>query len=271
VQWRARDALERLVERLWYGRRGLLFALLFLPLWPLSLVARLASRRRRRRPGPKGPLPTIGVGNLVAGGSGKTQVVLALGRRPLADGARAALVTRGYGGALVAAESPFGNGHLLPLGPLRDPPAAIARDDLVWLHGEGGAPAGLRVGVHSRSRPAGLVSAFDLRGAPTGARGVAVAAFCGIARPARFFASLEEAGVRLLARWGRGDHRVFTASELLRGARTAQALGASALVCTEKDAVRLPAVALPLPVFALRVELEILSGEAAIDALLAMG
>jgi tetraacyldisaccharide 4'-kinase len=339
MRLRWRDALERALERLWYGPRGWLYALLFLPLGLLSLAVRAASHRRRGRRGERGPLPVIGVGNLVVGGSGKTQVVLELARRASLRGLRPAVLTRGYGGRLdrsvqvqadstsdqvgdeacllarrlpgaiviagpdrlesallakrlsahlailddglqqrrldvdrkvwlLARESPLGNGHMLPLGPLRDPVGTIEPQDLIWIHGEGPPGENLRPVVRSRSRALGLVPAFDLAGPLTSADGLAVAAFCGIARPERFLASLRQAGAKVLAHWARGDHRVFSPAELLRAARLAQASGASALVCTEKDAVRLPPVTLPLPVWALRVEVEISSGAELIDPLL---
>jgi tetraacyldisaccharide 4'-kinase len=338
MRWHWRDALERCVERLWYGPKGWLFGLLVIPLGMLTPLFRYASHRRRRAHAAPAPLPLIGIGNLVAGGSGKTQVVLELGLRAIGRGLRPALLTRGYGvhlsspvrvtadspgtlggdeacllakrindafviagpdrlesarlarqlGATLAilddglqqrrvavdrkvwvfpAETPFGNGHLLPLGPLRDPPEALSPHDLVWLHGDGAPPSGMRIDVASRSRPVGLVPAFDLRGPCAPSQGMAVAAFSGIARPQRFLASLRELGLEVRRHWARSDHRVFGAAELQRAAEIARAEGAAALVCTEKDAVRLPPIPLPIPVFALRAELHILSGEEAIDSL----
>src|SRR5262249_39964495 len=138
----------------------------------------------------------------------------------------------------------------------------------VWLHGDAqGAPVP-NAAVTSRARPVGLVSAQDPSVPIAASPGAAVAAFCGIARPERFLATLREAGVQVVASWSRADDRVFSAAELLEAARVAQVRGATALVCTEKDAVRLPRVALPLPVWALRVELEMLSGSDLIDKLL---
>jgi tetraacyldisaccharide 4'-kinase len=170
---------------------------------------------------------------------------------------------------VVSAESPFGNGGLLPLGPLRDPPEVIAPEDVVWVHGRGTVPPTLRADVVSRSKPVGFASAFDLADLRPAVPGMRVAAFCGIARPERFLDSLRELGVEVVRAWPRGDHRVFTAGELTRAAGLAQSAGASALVCTEKDAVRLPAIAVGIPVLALRIELEIDRGTACIDALLA--
>ncbi len=338
MRWRLRDALERFLERLWYGEKTLTFVLLFIPFGLASLAWRFGASQRRRARAVKGPIPTIGVGNLVVGGSGKTQVVLELARRGTERGLRMALIGRGHGGTLTAstvvddksssalvgdeacllarrspgalvvagtdrsesaelaaragarlavlddglqqrrlevdrriwifpAARPFGNGHLLPLGPLRDSLSAIAPQDLIWVHGEGTAQPSLRVDVRSHSRTVGLVSAHDLGDAPRAAHGMRVAAFCGIARPERFLTSLREAGAIVSNFWARADHRVFTSAELLHAAKVAEAAGAAALVCTEKDAVRLPVIALSLPVFALRIELTVSSGGELVDQL----
>ena len=65
-------------------------------------------------------------------------------------------------------------------------------------------------------------------------------AFAGIGRPAKFFATLQEAGVVVAAGQGFPDHHRFRPAELERLHRRAEALGAT-LVTTPKDAVRLPA------------------------------
>lgn len=80
-------------------RRGPLACLL----WPLSLVYRalVALRRRLYRSGrfksERLPVPVIVVGNVVAGGAGKTPVLLALLEHLAARGLRAGVISRGYG------------------------------------------------------------------------------------------------------------------------------------------------------------------------------
>jgi len=159
--------------------------------------------------------------------------------------------------------------RLLPLGPLREPQGTLGPGDLIWLHGEGEG-AGVQPAVRSRSRPVGAVPAGDLAAPLQDLAGQPIAAFSGIARAHRFRESLTAAGAEVTLEWLLSDHRVFAAEELQQAAREAQAAGAKALVCTEKDAVRLPiGLQLPLPLLALRVELEIFAGEDRLAALLA--
>jgi tetraacyldisaccharide 4'-kinase len=171
---------------------------------------------------------------------------------------------------VLGAESPLGNGHLLPLGPLRDPPSRLRDEDAIWLHGEGPGLPGLPARFRSRSVPLGSVPVEDLNASPRSLQGRRLGAFAGIARPERFLKSLESAGASIVIRWVCGDHRVFREKELRKAAETAERLGAEALVCTEKDAVRLPPGLgpLPLPLLALRVSLQLDHGEPEVPGLL---
>jgi tetraacyldisaccharide 4'-kinase len=88
------------------------------------------------------------------------------------------------------------------------------------------------------------------------------AAFCGIARPEQFFAGLEAAGVQLAARTAFPDHHRYTARDLERLLAEARAAGATALLTTEKDCVRMGGLSsafpasLPLKTVRLRMEIE---------------
>jgi tetraacyldisaccharide 4'-kinase len=75
----------------------------------------------------------------------------------------------------------------------------------------------------------------------------AVAAFCGIARPHQFFAGLESAGLRLASRVSFRDHHRYTAADIHRLLSAAQKAGATALITTEKDHVRLGSLASAFP------------------------
>lgn len=94
-------ALVRRVQSLWRGQPGLAHKLLSVALVPAAILFCVAVSVRnwwhdRRRPHP--PLiPVVSVGNLTVGGTGKTPVARWLCDWFAGAGARAALVTRGYG------------------------------------------------------------------------------------------------------------------------------------------------------------------------------
>ena len=89
-----------------------------------------------------------------------------------------------------------------------------------------------------------------------------VAAFCGIARPEQFFQGLEAEGLQLAVRTAYPDHHRYTAADLERLLAAARAAGATALLTTQKDEVRMGGLAaafsgsLPLRVVRLRTEIE---------------
>jgi len=66
-----------------------------------------------------------------------------------------------------------------------------------------------------------------------------VVAFCGIARPDQFFSGLESQGLRLAARVVFPDHHSYTIGDIQRLIAMEECSGASALITTEKDKVRL--------------------------------
>lgn len=88
-----------MIERIWSGRSPL-----WLLLWPLSLLYGAItalirfSYRRGWRKSWRAPLPVVVVGNLTAGGNGKTPVVIWLVEALQQRGLRVGVVSRGYGG-----------------------------------------------------------------------------------------------------------------------------------------------------------------------------
>ena len=238
----------------------------------------------------------ICVGNLTAGGSGKTPVALAIGARLTARYEQVFFLTRGYGGTergpaqvesgssavqmgdealllaphaptivarnraegtayavaqgaeiivmddghqnftlakdlsivVVDGETGFGNGLMIPAGPLRESVAqGLARADAVVIMGDGDPGLGDYKGPVLRAKLAADGQEF---------RGRRVFAFAGIGRPEKFVSSLKEAGAIVTGTQFFADHHPYRDGEI--AALKAQA-GDAELVTTEKDLVRL--------------------------------
>lgn len=82
----------------WYGDRNGFYERVLAP--AAALYAAGARLREMITRSHRAPLPVVCVGNLTAGGAGKTPTVIALAERLIANGAAVHIVTRGYGGAL---------------------------------------------------------------------------------------------------------------------------------------------------------------------------
>jgi tetraacyldisaccharide 4'-kinase len=130
----------------------------------------------------------------------------------------------------------FGNGRVLPAGPLREPVATAA--------------ARCRAAVLIGSDATGALSCLPpflpvlrarlVQDAAIGAlAGQTVLAFAGIAIPDKFFEPLRRAGAVVAAARSFPDHHPYSARDLNALHRQAEALKAR-LVTTPKDAVRLP-------------------------------
>jgi tetraacyldisaccharide 4'-kinase len=280
---------------------------------PAAWLWATAGRLRMRTTPARAPVPVICVGNLTAGGAGKTPTALALlhllARRA---GGRAGVhaLTRGYGGSLVGparvdpahhtaaevgdealllaraaptwiardraagalaaaaagarvvvmddgfqnpalakdlslivvdGETGFGNGRVIPAGPLREPiEGGLARADAVIVIGEDRAQVAACVRKRHPELP---IVAARIAPAADGADAVRdrrVLAFAGIGRPAKFFATLRACGAHVVAEHAYGDHHRFTPGEIATLEIEARRLEAR-LVTTEKDHVRLDA------------------------------
>jgi len=130
----------------------------------------------------------------------------------------------------------FGNGRVLPAGPLREPlKVGLKRGNVVVSVGGAKAQATLPdLGLprlQAALKP--LQMGMDWRGAR-------VLAFAGIGRPEKFFSSLAAQGAEIVAQHSFADHAPYSTAVLQRLAKEAASLGAQ-LVTTEKDAARLPA------------------------------
>ena len=287
------------IDRIWYGGEPApMWMRILVPVYRmLRAVVRLSWRSGLRKP-TRLPVPVIVVGNITAGGTGKTPLVLALIEALRERGWKPGVVSRGYGGSAIAStllddnpdpaivgdepslirhrsgvpvaigrnraqaarllldvgvdviladdglQNPslardieicvidgqrrFGNGELLPAGPLRDPIGRLRDFDFIVCNG--GAPQsneflmGLNGDKAQRFdgiEESQLLSAFS---------GSTVHAVAAIGNPQRFFDSLRQHGIELIEH-AFTDHQALTAKDLDFGDELP-------ILMTEKDAIK---------------------------------
>jgi tetraacyldisaccharide 4'-kinase len=174
---------------------------------------------------------------------------------------------------LARAHRPWGNGRLLPAGPLREPLSALARADLIVATGaEHPADADAVAGAVARYAPGVPVACAAHEGimpVDTDLRGRRLLAFAGIAAPERFRRTLQTLGVEVVGLRSFPDHHWYRARDMSSLDAAARAAGAEGLVTTEKDAVRLDRLAPALPLHVVPVRFQLLTGEAVWRSLLA--
>lgn len=174
---------------------------------------------------------------------------------------------------LVDRTNPFDNGFVLPRGLLRESAKHLSRATFVFITkstGDGAPELHRQVRelnaraeiAECRHTPRHFQEVFAGERKPLDfARGLKVAALSGIAAPRGFEESLERLGAELVYRKRFADHHRYTQQELLDMINTSRDRGAAAIVTTEKDAVRFPFLERrDLPLYFLRVEIELLSG-----------
>jgi tetraacyldisaccharide 4'-kinase len=175
---------------------------------------------------------------------------------------------------MTRARQPWGNGRLLPGGPLREPLTALARAHLIVVAGARGeadlAEVRSAATVHApgvpvlaaRYAPVECWEADRMRARPLRALvGARLLAFAGIAAPDAFEATLANLELTTVALVPFADHHWYTPEDLERLHERAVALGADGLVTTEKDWVRLRQLPLPKrPLFVISVRLELMTG-----------
>lgn len=156
------------------------------------------------------------------------------------DGLQHLALARDVEVAVIDGKRGFGNGLLLPAGPLREPTTRLASVDAVVVNG-GNAHAGLPAFdmALAGERFLSLAGNADRKDAasPRQWRGVTAHAIAGIGDPERFFRHLESLGLRI-ERHPFPDHHRFTPADLAFA-------GDDIVLMTEKDAVKCAAFAQP--------------------------
>lgn len=286
-------------------------------------------------------LPVVSIGNLVAGGSGKTPFTLFLAEKLLCRGKKVAILSRGYKSkaekrgenicfsrgekksfeevgdepillakrllktliivgkkreksALLAKEKgsnllllddgfqyrkikkdveivilnafdPFASGKFLPRGFLRDSPAELKRADLIVVNHITNKKCFADItNLISKYTTAPIVG---MRPQILGVKNLLgeivkvtpkdrVAAFCALGAPHIFFSTVKDLGVDLVFSKKFVDHASFSISSIFEFAKKSKSLGASYIICSEKDSVKIPkSVPFPLSIYFLEIAL----------------
>lgn len=171
----------------------------------------------------------------------------------LDDGFQHRRLARDLDIVLIDATNPFGHGHMLPRGLLREPLSSLRRAGLIVItrSDEVSEPALTEIRRVAERASGGkpmilaeqrIDGFLDVKG-----RGVAEAdtasmqavIFAGIGNFASFRRCVERMGIRVLAAYEFPDHHYYTAEEIDGLADTAATVEANVLLTTEKDAVKL--------------------------------
>jgi tetraacyldisaccharide 4'-kinase len=174
---------------------------------------------------------------------------------------------------LIDRQAPFGNEHLLPRGTLREPPRNIRRASYILItkcNGESNDALIQRIRRFNRTaeiiecahRPLYLQHVSrDERLPLDHLQDLYIASLCGIAAPESFESGLRRLGAKIELSRHFADHHRYTEKELQTFLQRCVKRDVQAIITTEKDAVRLPKIdPLPVSIYYLRVEIEILTG-----------
>lgn len=298
------------------------------------------------------PVPVISVGNITAGGTGKTPLVEKVCRILAAEGRRVCVLTRGYGRqnaadrvlvsdatavlaqapqsgdeplllaenllgvaavvcdadraaagrwaiekldsnvfvlddgfqhlqlardldlVVIDATNPWGGGHLLPHGTLRELPRGLARADcaIITRTEQIDDSSALKSEIHKQmgDRPV-LASQMTTNGVrqisgtvlnPSTSMPQPVGAFCAIGNPHSFINQLRQENLQLTNTQIFPDHYSYKQADISELSRKAKADGAASLITTAKDAVKLRTLQFGVPCYILEIEIAIDNEEA---------
>ncbi|MFL6531406.1 MAG: tetraacyldisaccharide 4'-kinase [Chthoniobacterales bacterium] len=174
---------------------------------------------------------------------------------------------------LIDRQAPFGNEYLLPRGTLREPPRNLRRASYIFITkstGESNEELIKRIRRYNRTaeiiecahKPLYLQNVATAEQVPLEKlRGAYVGAISGIAQPDSFENGLRDLGAKIEVAKRYADHHRYSDPELQNFINRCIRRDLEMIITTEKDAVRFPRLTNPeVPIYFLRVEIEILSG-----------
>ena len=176
---------------------------------------------------------------------------------------------------LVDRQAPFGNEFLLPRGTLRERPRNLRRASYIFITKNTGEPnfeLMRRIRRYNRTaeviecahKPLYLQNVFTGEQLPLEAlRDAFIGSLCAIAAPESFAGALTKLGAHVDLAKSYIDHHYYTEAELISFINRCIRRDLAMIVTTEKDSVRMPRLPdadLKVPIYFLRVEIEILSG-----------
>ena len=188
---------------------------------------------------------------------------------------------------LIDRQAPFGNEFLLPRGTLREPPSNLRRANLILItKAVPGESRALIQRIRKYNRTADIVECVHkpmyLRNIYDPAdclplshlQGKYLGVLSGIARPESFEATLRELGANIEITTRFADHHRFRGRELEDFVARCARRDTDFIVTTEKDCVRFPSrigeeEKPEVPIYFLRVEIDIIAGQEHWDRLIA--
>jgi tetraacyldisaccharide 4'-kinase len=170
----------------------------------------------------------------------------------------------------IDATNPWGGGHLLPYGRLREPLSGLRRAECIVLTRTEDRGNSKEIINHIRNLSAGakifqsrtIIDGFSTlinNGlAPSSALPAnPVMAFCGIGNPSAFFDQLRKERFELAATRTFQDHHLYRSEDIQSLIQEANSVGARSLITTAKDAVKLTTFNFDLPCNVLEIRIEI--------------
>jgi tetraacyldisaccharide 4'-kinase len=187
----------------------------------------------------------------------------------LDDGFQHLRLSRDLDIVTIDATDPWGGGSLLPYGRLREPRAGLARADCIVVTRTEQVEDMVSLS-ESVQRLAGAIPVFTSRMMTSGIRRLngesvnnegllaqPVAAFCGVGNPESFFNQLRREGYSPVFTRAFADHHDYNQADLNRLIKEAKDHGATGLITTAKDALKLASLEIELPCYVLEIKISI--------------